>query len=138
LSALFRHLILHALKSGREGLPLLIGIHPGHPIRQTAGEAANTRPAAGGAETPFLTVTITDDGNGFDPADREKIFGISYQAPNKMKHRSSGAGLAIVKRIMEIHGGFIVADSVPGEGSTFTCYFPADIRGVTERSEGHE
>jgi signal transduction histidine kinase len=39
---------------------------------------------------------------------------------------------------MEIHGGFIMADSVPGEGSTFTCYFPTDIRGVTERSEGHE
>jgi hypothetical protein len=107
LSALFRHLLLHALKSGREGRPLLIGIRPGHP------------------EASFQTVTISDNGNGFDPADREKIFGISYQGLDKMKYRSSGAGLAIVKRIMEIHGGFIMADSVPGEGSTFTCYFPA-------------
>ena len=106
LSALFRHLLLHALKSGREGRPLLISILPGH------------------AETSFQAVTISDNGNGFDPADREKIFGISYQGLDKMKYRSSGAGLAIVKRIMEIHGGFIMADSIPGEGSTFTCYFP--------------
>jgi hypothetical protein len=106
LSALFRHLLLHALKSGREGRPLLIGIRPGH------------------AEPSFQAVTISDNGNGFDPADREKIFGITYQGLDKMKYRSSGAGLAIVKRIMEIHGGFIMADSVPGEGSTFTCYFP--------------
>jgi len=111
LSALFRHLLLHALKSGREGRPLLIGIRPGH------------------AEAPFLAITITDNGNGFDPADREKIFGISYQGLDKMKYRSSGAGLAIVKRVMEIHGGFIMADSVPGEGSTFTCNFP-NIRGA--------
>ena len=106
LSALFRHLLLHALKSSREGRPLLISIRPGH------------------AETSFQAVTISDNGNGFDPADREKIFGISYQGLDKMKYRSSGAGLAIVKRIMEIHGGFIMADSIPGEGSTFTCYFP--------------
>jgi signal transduction histidine kinase len=136
LSALFRHLLLHALKSGREGRPLLIGIHPGHAndTRPPAGDASDTLPPAGKADTrpthgdppqtSWLTVTITDNGNGFDPADREKIFGISYQGPDKMKYRSSGAGLAIVKRIMDIHGGFIMADSIPGEGSTFTCYFP--------------
>jgi len=117
LSALFRHLLLHALKSGREGRPLLIGIHAGH--------AKDTRPPHGGSrQASWLTVTISDNGNGFDPADREKILSISYQGLDKMKYRSSGAGLAIVKRIMEIHGGFIMADSVPGEGSTFSCYFP--------------
>jgi len=136
LSALFRHLLLHALKSGREGRPLLIGIHAGHAkdIRPPAGDASDTHPPVGQADprppygsppqASWLTVTITDNGNGFDPADREKIFGISYQGLDKMKYRSSGAGLAIAKRIMEIHGGFIVADSVPGEGSTFICYFP--------------
>ena len=130
LSALFRHLLLHALKSGREGRPLLIGIHPGH-AKDTpppTADAADTRlPHGDTTEAPFLTVTITDNGNGFDPADREKIFGISYQGLDKMKYRSSGAGLAIVKRIMEIHGGFIKADGVPGEGSTFTCYFPLNL-----------
>jgi signal transduction histidine kinase len=137
LSALFRHLLLHALKSGREGRPLLIGIHAGHAkdTRPPAGDAADIRPPAagtagarphlGGVTQPsFLTITITDNGNGFNPADREKIFGMSYQGLDKTKHRSSGAGLAIAKRIMEIHGGFIMADSVPGESSTFTCYFP--------------
>jgi signal transduction histidine kinase len=127
LSALFRHLLLHALKSGREGRPLLIGIHPGHAkdTRSPAGGAADTLPSSGDStQASFLTITITDNGNGFDPADREKIFGMSYQGPDKTKHRSSGAGLAIVKRIMEIHGGFIMANSVPGEGSAFTCYFP--------------
>ena len=127
LSALFRHLLLHALKSGREGRPLRIGIRPGHAeeARPPSIDPADTRPRPEDT-TPasFLTVTITDNGNGFDPADREKIFGISYQGLDKMKYRSSGAGLAIIKRIMEIHGGFIMADSVSGEGATFTCYFP--------------
>ena len=68
---------------------------------------------------------VADNGNGFDPADREKIFGMSYQGLDKTKHKSPGAGLTIVKRIMEIHGGFIMADSIPGEGSALTCYFPA-------------
>jgi signal transduction histidine kinase len=131
LSALFRHLLLHALKSGREGRPLRIGIRPGHAedTRPPSVDPADTRPRPEGP-TPasFLTITITDNGNGFDPADREKIFGISYQGLDKMKYRSSGAGLAIIKRIMEIHGGFIMADSVPGEGSTFTCYFPNALK----------
>ncbi len=118
LTALFRHLILNALKSGLDGRPLLIGIQPG-PTRDVSPPGADSLAA------PFLTIIITDNGNGFDPADREKIFGMSYQGPEKMRHRSSGAALAIAKRIIEIHGGFIMADSVPGEGSTFTCYFPA-------------
>jgi signal transduction histidine kinase len=126
LSALFRHLLLHALKSGREGRPLLIGFHPGQAkdIHPPAGQANIRLPHGGPPQASWLTVTITDNGNGFDPAEREKIFGISYQGLDKTKYRSSGAGLAIVKRIMEIHGGFIMAESVPGEGSAFTCYFP--------------
>jgi len=118
LSALFRHLILNALKSAREDRPLLIGIEPGPSRRMPP-------PGVDDKEGPFLTIIITDNGNGFDPADREKIFGMSYQGSDKMKYRSSSAALAIAKRIMEIHGGFILADSIPGEGSIFTCYFPA-------------
>ncbi len=130
LSTLFRHLVLHALKSGREGRPLLISIRPAlaeDKSHSPTGATTVTRPPLGSTTQPsFLIVSVTDNGNGFDPADREKIFGISYQqGPDKMKYRTSGAGLAIVKRIIEIHNGSIVADSIPGAGSPFTCYFPA-------------
>jgi signal transduction histidine kinase len=117
LTALFRHLILNALKSALDGRPLLIGIQPG--LSQNM-----PTPGPNDKGRPFLIITITDNGCGFDPADREKIFDMSYQGPEKMRYRSSSAALAIAKRIMEIHGGFIMADSIPGEGSTFTCYFP--------------
>jgi signal transduction histidine kinase len=118
LTAMFRHLILNALKSGLDGRPLLIGIQPG-PSQDTPPPGLDDK------NGPFLTIMITDNGNGFDPADREKIFGMSYPGSDKMKYRSSSAALAIAKRIMEIHGGCITANSAPGEGSTFTCYFPA-------------
>ena len=40
------------------------------------------------------------------------------------KYKGSGTGLAIARKIMEAHDGFIRAESTPGKGSSFHCYFP--------------
>jgi signal transduction histidine kinase len=39
-------------------------------------------------------------------------------------YKGSGIGLAICRKIMDIHGGFIIAESTPGDGAHFHCYFP--------------
>jgi PAS domain S-box-containing protein len=60
---------------------------------------------------------VQDNGVGIEPQYRERIFGLF----NKLDANSqgSGVGLTIVKRIIEVHGGKIWIESIPGKGSTF-------------------
>jgi signal transduction histidine kinase len=62
-------------------------------------------------------VTIADNGQGFDQGTRDELFEPFVQAPEAVANasRGLGLGLAIVKRIVELHGGRVVANS-PGAG----------------------
>ena len=71
---------------------------------------------------PFIVISVSDNGIGFEKT--ESIFEPFTQLDHG-KHKGAGMGLAICKKIMEMHGGFITGDSRPGEGATFNCYFPA-------------
>lgn len=76
--------------------------------------------------TTYLRITVNDDGLGFDAAYRDKIFGMF----TKLQSDNSGAGmgLAICKRIMELHNGFIEAESEEGKGTKVHVFFPlADV-----------
>src|SRR6185312_8011814 len=79
------------------------------------------------AATPgrsYHKVEIKDNGIGFDPADSEKVFEMFYQGHDKAKYKGSGMGLAIVRKIMDIHGGYVLAETILGEGTSICCYFP--------------
>ena len=78
---------------------------------------------ARGAE---VTISVSDRGIGFPPADAEKIFSRYGRAANARSRgiAGSGVGLYIAKKIVEIHGGRLTADSVENEGSTFTIALP--------------
>jgi signal transduction histidine kinase len=74
----------------------------------------------------FAKVTVTDRGQGIAPEDLPHIFERFYRA-DKSRNRSTGGagiGLAIVKTIVEAHGGKVKAESEPGKGSTFTVLMP--------------
>ena len=73
-------------------------------------------------EKPFIVISISDNGIGFEKT--ETIFEPFIQLQDRSKHKGAGMGLAICKKIMEMHGGFITADSTPDHGATFNCYFP--------------
>jgi signal transduction histidine kinase len=49
-----------------------------------------------------------------------------YRETSSNNRKGSGMGLAICKKIMDIHGGFILAESIPGNGAVFSCYFPIE------------
>jgi PAS domain S-box-containing protein len=72
----------------------------------------------------YIKLSTRDNGVGFDPRFRKKIFQVFQQLKDGQHYSGTGMGLAICKKIMENHEGLITADSVPGEGSVFCCYFP--------------
>lgn len=67
---------------------------------------------------------IQDNGIGFDADQREKLFGLFERLHNAQDYEGTGVGLAIVKMVVEKHGGRVWAESSPGKGSTFFLAFP--------------
>jgi len=69
---------------------------------------------------------VRDNGMGIAPEHHERIFGLF----NKLDARSegTGVGLALVKRIIEVHGGRIWVESVSGMGSTFLFTLPSGAK----------
>jgi signal transduction histidine kinase len=77
------------------------------------------------AEAQTLHIAIADTGVGIPAADQERIFGEFEQAGTSEDRRGgTGLGLALAKRLVELHGGGIGLESAPGRGSTFTVVLP--------------
>lgn len=72
----------------------------------------------------YLQVAVQDNGIGFDEKYVDKVFGIFQRLHSRHSYEGTGIGLALCKRIMENHNGFITAKSTPDAGSTFLLYFP--------------
>ncbi|RZJ63334.1 MAG: hypothetical protein EOO50_16985 [Flavobacterium sp.] len=72
----------------------------------------------------YSKITVSDNGIGFDEQYKERIFEVFQRLHTKDEYTGTGIGLAIVKKIVENHFGFISAESVEGKGSTFTIYIP--------------
>lgn len=77
-----------------------------------------------GRESDSVTVVIRDFGLGIEPDDLPRVFDKFFQADRTRSAEGSGLGLSLVKRIVALYGGSIKADSVPGEGATFTTVLP--------------
>lgn len=78
-------------------------------------------------EPGSVTCRVTDQGIGIASEELERIFERGYRVRSKATERieGTGAGLAIVKTIVEKHGGKVFVSSTPGEGSVFGFALPA-------------
>lgn len=73
-----------------------------------------------------VKLEVVDHGIGIPTTEQQKIFEKFYRVGDPLVHntKGSGLGLSLVRHIVEAHGGQILVDSAPGEGSKFTISLP--------------
>ena len=79
---------------------------------------------------PWVTLSVSDDGQGMAPAVLERVFDPFFST--KPPGQGSGMGLAMVHGIVHDHGGHVVVHTAPGEGARFTVLLP-----LADGSPGH-
>jgi len=77
-------------------------------------------------EGHFVRLTVSDNGPGIPPGELEHIFERFYRVDPSRTRGSGGAGLglAIVRRLVELHGGEVFAENIPDGGARFTVRLP--------------
>ncbi len=113
---LFQNLLINALKFNNKEQPTII-------IKQKK-VTTNEGLELGIDPENYICIEIADNGIGFEEKFGDKIFGL-FQRLNGNIYEGTGIGLAICKKIVDNHKGFIIARSKPGEGATFRILFPA-------------
>jgi PAS domain S-box-containing protein len=118
LNQLFNNIIRNAIKYKRPNVVPLIKIKSSH-IR---GE--NMPFWVPDKNIRYSKISISDNGIGFDQKHAEKIFEIFHRLHGKNEYDGTGIGLAICKKIMENHHGYITATGEVNNGARFDLYFP--------------
>ena len=93
-------------------------------IKFTAKSESPEIKISGGQKDGFAEIIIEDNGIGFDNKYCDKIFDVFQRLQSNDEFEGSGVGLSIVKRIVEKHGGKVMADGKPGSGAKFTIQLP--------------
>lgn len=118
MNQLFSNLISNALKFSTVQPVITISCQP-------AGGAAIPAVLAESNGKMYHHITVADNGIGFEPEFREKIFKLFQRLHGRHEYAGTGIGLSIVKKIVEQHDGYISAESQPGCGAVFHIWLPA-------------
>jgi signal transduction histidine kinase len=113
---LFQNLISNALKYRKKDAPANIN------IRSEISTGINDR--SKNLLNKYCRIYIEDNGIGFDQKYAEEIFGMFRRLHHNGEYAGTGVGLALCKKIAELHNGFISARSKLNEGSTFIVSLP--------------
>jgi signal transduction histidine kinase len=106
LQQLFGNLLSNSLKYSKADVPPVINIKA---VPGTDGMAE---------------IVFEDNGIGFEEEYTEKIFKIFQRLHGRDQYSGTGIGLAICKRVAELHGGRLEGKGAPGEGAVFTLTLP--------------
>lgn len=120
IQQLFTNLINNSLKYSREN------INPDIKITCKKVTAAEEELIPKSSKEKFYKITFKDNGIGFEQEYAEKIFVLFNRLHNKNEYAGTGIGLAICKKIIENHRGFIFANGKPDSGATFTIFLPEE------------
>ncbi|MBM9502360.1 PAS domain S-box protein [Leptospira sp. 201903071] len=110
IGTVFQNLVKNGLKFNKSKIPEVIIQCVPHPT-----------------EHNWIQITFFDNGIGFDKKHGEKIFTLFQRLHAREDFEGNGIGLAVCKKIIELHGGRIYAQSRLGEGSTFYVDLPGAL-----------
>jgi signal transduction histidine kinase/CHASE3 domain sensor protein len=99
------------------------------PLIQISAEIVNGETiyrAGADVKTNYWKLSIADNGIGFDQEYENKMFEIFQRLHGKAEYTGTGIGLAICKKVIHNHNGFITATGKPGIGSTFNIFLPVN------------
>src|SRR5438132_686322 len=108
------NLVLNAVQATGKGARVVV---------RTGRPAAHELPGGAGIETP-VSLAVSDNGPGIPENLRARLFEPFVTG----RVGGTGLGLAIVQRAVDAHRGLVLVDWPPGQGTTFTVYFPAARR----------
>ena len=84
-----------------------------------------------------VEITIRVNGIGIEEEHVDNVFDMFFRAHDKASYEGTGIGLAICRRIMELHDGYIGVESEESRGSEFTCLFPVPSQAEVEEVGPH-
>lgn len=114
---LFFNIIHNSLKYSKKGINPVIRIYS---ETESFSDKMNTPTT----KNKYARIFISDNGIGFEQIFSEQIFDMFKRLHNQNEYEGTGIGLALCKKIVEEHNGFISAKSAVGEGSTFVISLP--------------
>ena len=114
---LFQNLITNALKYRKKNVDPVIKIRSEISLAISDQDSKNL-------VNKYCRIFVEDNGIGFDQKYADEIFGMFKRLHNKGEFEGTGVGLALCKKIIELHHGFISARSKVNEGSTFIISLP--------------
>jgi signal transduction histidine kinase len=121
LRQLFQNLISNSLKYAHKERMPFVSIH----AKKVTGRESEFLLPSELLNEHFFQIDITDNGIGFSPEHSEKIFNVFQRLHGRNEYAGTGVGLAIVKKVIDNHKGFIAAKGKAGHGATFTVLLPA-------------
>ncbi len=119
IAQLFTNLLDNAIKYSQPGL------RPHIKITASILEGKEIMNVAANQQKQYHAVKIADNGIGFEKEYTNKIFELFQRLHGKNEYSGTGIGLAIVKKIVTNHNGFITAEGNINKGATFIVYIPA-------------
>jgi signal transduction histidine kinase len=121
MKPLFHNLIGNALKYCKKDVEPVIKI--------TSDISGNVNGKAGKESSQkYCRIFVEDNGIGFDQKYAEEIFGMFKRLHHSTEFQGTGIGLALCKKIVEQHRGYISARSKINEGSTFIVSIPMHLQ----------
>lgn len=115
---LMENLIHNAIKFSQPDLPLEVT------IKSRLVSGADIQIEKLSKEVNYCHISFGDNGIGFEPQHNEKIFGVFQKLHGRDLYEGTGIGLAIVKKIVDNHNGYVDAMGEPMKGVTFNIYVP--------------
>ena len=118
----FHNLVNNALKYSKPGIAPEIQVG----YRKVSGKEMTARLSMIDPLRNYHLVEVRDNGIGFDPKDAEKIFNVFQRLHASAPYRGTGIGLSIVRKVIENHNGYVLADGKPEAGAVFSILLPVN------------